>query len=176
MKVTKSKIEGVCVIEPDIYRDERGFLMESFQINRYKELAGIDCNFVVDIFSRSSKNVLRGLHFQKKFPQGKLVRASKGEILDVAVDIRKESSTFGLWESFLLTEENRKQVWVPPGLAHGFLIVSDQADFEYKASEFYHPEDEFTLLWNDPHLGIEWSCKNPILSEKDKKGIFFKDI
>ena len=103
--------------------------MESFQIKRYKELAGIDCNFVQDNFSRSSKNVLRGLHFQKKFPQGKLVRASKGEILDVAVDIRKESSTFGLWESFLLTEENRKQVWVPPGLAHGFLIVSDQADF-----------------------------------------------
>ena len=129
MKVTKSKIDGLCVIEPDIYRDERGFFMESFQIKRYKELAGIDCNFVQDNFSRSSKNVLRGLHFQKKFPQGKLVRASKGEILDVAVDIRKESSTFGLWESFLLTEENRNQVWVPPGLAHGCLIVSDQADF-----------------------------------------------
>ena len=142
MKVTESGIKGVFIIEPDVYEDDRGFFMETFHNERYRKLLGINLDFVQDNISRSSKNVLRGMHFQKNYPQGKIVKASRGEILDVVVDLRKDSPTYGTWESFRLSEKNKLQVWIPPGFAHGFLVMSDSADFEYKCTEYYHPEDE----------------------------------
>ena len=176
MKVTESGIKGVFIIEPDVYEDDRGFFMETFHNERYRKLLGINLDFVQDNISRSSKNVLRGMHFQKNYPQGKIVRASRGEILDVVVDLRKDSPTYGTWESFRLSEENKLQVWIPPGFAHGFLVMSDSADFEYKCTEYYHPEDELCLMWNDPEVAIDWTINDPILSEKDKKGLSLKDL
>ena len=168
MKVTESGIKGVFIIEPDVYEDDRGFFMETFHNERYRKLLGINLDFVQDNISRSSKNVLRGMHFQKNYPQGKIVKASRGEILDVVVDLRKGSPTYGAWESFKLSEQNKLQVWIPPGFAHGFLVLSDSADFEYKCTEYYHPEDEHCLMWNDPEVAIDWPINDPILSEKDK--------
>ena len=176
MKVTESGIKGVYTIEPDVYKDDRGFFMETFNIERYRKLLGINFDFVQDNISRSSKNVLRGMHFQKNYPQGKIVKASRGEILDVVVDLRKGSPTYGTWESFRLSEKNKLQVWIPPGFAHGFLVMSDSADFEYKCTEYYHPEDELCLMWNDPEVAIDWTINDPILSEKDKKGLSLKDL
>ena len=176
MKVTESGIKGVFIIEPDVYKDDRGFFMETFHIERYRKLLGINLDFVQDNISRSSKNVLRGMHFQKNYPQGKIVKASRGEILDVVVDLRKDSPTYGTWESFRLSEKNKLQVWIPPGFAHGFLVMSDSADFEYKCTEYYHPEDELCLMWNDPEVAIDWTINDPILTEKDKKGLSLKDL
>jgi dTDP-4-dehydrorhamnose 3,5-epimerase len=176
MKVTESGIKGVFIIEPDVYEDDRGFFMETFHNERYRKLLGINLDFVQDNISRSSKNVLRGMHFQKNYPQGKIVKASRGEILDVVVDLRKDSPTYGTWESFRLSEKNKLQVWIPPGFAHGFLVMSDSADFEYKCTEYYHPEDELCLMWNDPEVAIDWTINDPILSEKDKKGLSLKDL
>ena len=176
MKVTESGIKGVFIIEPDVYEDDRGFFMETFHNERYRKLLGINLDFVQDNISRSSKNVLRGMHFQKNYPQGKIVKASRGEILDVVVDLRKGSPTYGAWESFKLSEQNKLQVWIPPGFAHGFLVMSDSADLEYKFTEYYHPEDELCLLWNDPEVAIDWPINDPILSEKDKKGLSLKDL
>ena len=176
MKVTESGIKGVFIIEPDVYEDDRGFFMETFHIERYRKLLGINLDFVQDNISRSSKNVLRGMHFQKNYPQGKIVKASRGEILDVVVDLRKESPTFGTWESFRLSEKNKLQVWIPPGFAHGFLVMSDSADFEYKCTEYYHPEDELCLMWNDPEVAIDWTINEPIVTGKDKKGLSLKDL
>ena len=176
MKVTESGIKGVYTIEPDVYIDDRGFFMETFHNERYRKLLGINLDFVQDNISRSSKNVLRGMHFQKNYPQGKIVSASRGEILDVVVDLRKDSPTYGTWESFRLSEKNKLQVWIPPGFAHGFLVMSDSADFEYKCTEYYHPEDELCLMWNDPEVAIDWTINDPILSEKDKKGLSLKDL
>ena len=176
MKVTESGIKGVFIIEPDVYEDDRGFFMETFHNERYRKLLGINLDFVQDNISRSSKNVLRGMHFQKNYPQGKIVSASRGEILDVVVDLRKDSPTYGTWESFRLSEKNKLQVWIPPGFAHGFLVMSDSADFEYKCTEYYHPEDEHCLMWNDPEVKIDWPTNDPILSEKDKKGLSLKDL
>ena len=176
MKVTESGIKGVFIIEPDVYEDDRGFFMETFHNERYRKLLGINLDFVQDNISRSSKNVLRGMHFQKNYPQGKIVMASRGEILDVVVDLRKDSPTYGTWESFRLSEKNKLQVWIPPGFAHGFLVMSDSADFEYKCTEYYHPEDELCLMWNDPEVAIDWTINDPILSEKDKKGLSLKDL
>ena len=176
MKVTESGIKGVFIIEPDVYEDDRGFFMETFHNERYRKLLGINLDFVQDNISRSSKNVLRGMHFQKNYPQGKIVKASRGEILDVVVDLRKDSPTYGTWESFRLSEKNKLQVWIPPGFAHGFLVISDSADFEYKCTEYYHPEDELCLMWNDPEVAIDWTINDPILSEKDKKGLSLKDL
>ena len=176
MKVTESGIKGVFIIEPDVYEDDRGFFMETFHIERYRKLLGINLDFVQDNISRSSKNVLRGMHFQKNYPQGKIVKASRGEILDVVVDLRKDSPTYGTWESFRLSEKNKLQVWIPPGFAHGFLVMSDSADFEYKCTEYYHPEDELCLMWNDPEVAINWTINDPILTEKDKKGLSLKDL
>ena len=150
--------------------------METFHNERYRKLLGINLDFVQDNVSRSSKNVLRGMHFQKNYPQGKIVKASRGEILDVVVDLRKGSPTYGAWESFKLSEQNKLQVWIPPGFAHGFLVMSDSADFEYKCTEYYHPEDEHCLMWNDPEVAIDWPINDPILSEKDKQGLFLKDL
>ena len=176
MKVTESGIKGVFIIEPDVYKDDRGFFMETFHIERYRKLLGTNVDFVQDNISRSSKNVLRGMHFQKNYPQGKIVSASRGEILDVVVDLRKDSPTYGTWESFRLSEKNKLQVWIPPRFAHGFLVVSDSADIDYKCTEYYHPEDELCLMWNDPEVAIDWTINNPILTEKDKKGLFLKDL
>ena len=176
MKVTESGIKGVFIIEPDVYEDDRGFFMETFHDERYRKLLGINLDFVQDNISRSSKNVLRGMHFQKNYPQGKIVRASRGEILDVVVDLRKDSPTYGTWESFRLSEKNKLQVWIPPGFAHGFLVMSDSADIDYKCTEYYHLEDELCLMWNDPEVAIDWTINDPILSEKDKKGLSLKDL
>ena len=176
MKVTESGIKGVFIIEPDVYEDDRGFFMETFHNERYRKLLGINLDFVQDNISRSSKNVLRGMHFQKNYPQGKIVKASRGEILDVVVDLRKGSPTYGAWESFKLSEQNKLQVWIPPGFAHGFLVMSDSADLEYKFTEYYHPEDELCLMWNDPEVAIDWTINDPILTEKDKKGLSLKDL
>ena len=176
MKVTESGIKGVYTIEPDVYIDDRGFFMETFHIERYRKLLGMNLDFVQDNISRSSKNVLRGMHFQRNYPQGKIVKASRGEILDVIVDLRKDSPTYGTWESFKLSEQNKLQVWIPPGYAHGFLVMSDSADFEYKCTEYYHPEDQNCLMWNDPEVAIDWHIDDPILSEKDKQGLFLKDL
>ena len=176
MKVTESGIKGVFIIEPDVYEDDRGFFMETFHDERYRKLLGINLDFVQDNISRSSKNVLRGMHFQKNYPQGKIVKASRGEILDVVVDLRKDSPTYGTWESFRLSEKNKLQVWIPPGFAHGFLVMSDSADIDYKCTEYYHPKDELCLMWNDPEVAIDWTINDPILTEKDKKGLSLKDL
>lgn len=167
MNVIKTKLKDCVIIEPEIFGDERGFFLETFQLSRYADLADISLPFVQDNYSRSSKSVLRGLHFQKKKPQGKLVRVVRGEVYDVAIDIRPDSQTFGEWEAVILSDKNKKQFWIPPGFAHGFLVLSDIADFEYKCTDYYDPLDEGSILWNDPDLNISWPIENPILSKKD---------
>lgn len=164
-------IEGLKIITPKVFGDARGYFMETYHYNDYKE-AGIDEVFVQDNQSASSKGVLRGLHFQKEFPQGKLVRVIRGEVFDVAVDLRKDSSTYGQWYGVILSEENKKQFFIPKGFAHGFVVLSDYAEFAYKCTDFYHPEDEGGLLWNDPEIGIQWPIPEDMkisLSEKDEK-------
>ena len=150
-----------------MFGDERGFFLETFQAERYVSEAGITLPFVQDNHSRSSKSVLRGLHFQRTKPQGKLVRVVRGQVYDVAVDIREGSPTYGQWEGMILSEENKTQLWVPPGFAHGFVVLSDTADFEYKCTDYYDPSDEGSILWNDSDLDITWPIDNPILSNKD---------
>lgn len=167
MNVFKTKLQDCVIIEPRVVGDERGFFLETFQADRYAELAGITLPFVQDNHSRSSKNVLRGLHFQKTKPQGKLVRVVRGQVYDVAVDIRHGSSTFGQWEAVILSEENKVQFWVPPGFAHGFVVLSDTADFEYKCTDYYDPADEGGIWWSDSDLDIPWPIDNPKLSDKD---------
>ena len=176
MNVVKTKLHDCVIIEPKVFGDERGFFMETFQSERYAELAGITLPFVQDNHSRSSKAVLRGLHYQKTKPQGKLVRVVRGEVYDVAVDIRQGSSTFGQWEGVILSEENKRQFWVPPGFAHGFLVLSDTADFEYKCTEYYDASDEGSVLWNDPNLDIPWPIVTPILSDKDASADRLADL
>jgi dTDP-4-dehydrorhamnose 3,5-epimerase len=175
MNVIQTKLEGAIIIEPKVFGDDRGFFMETYHCNRYKE-AGIDLLFVQDNHSRSSAGVLRGLHFQKTKPQGKLVRVVRGEVFDVAVDIRKDSATFGRWEGVILSEENKRQFYVPPGFAHGFVTLSDIADFEYKCTDYYDPSDEGSIRWNDPDIGINWPVALPRLSEKDKIAPLLKDF
>ena len=167
MNVIKTKLDDCVIIEPKVFGDERGFFLETFQAERYTSEAGITLPFVQDNHSRSSKSVLRGLHFQKTKPQGKLVRVVRGQVYDVAVDIRKGSPTYGQWEGLILSEENKTQLWVPPGFAHGFVVLSDTADFEYKCTDYYDPSDEGSILWNDSDLDIPWPIDNPILSNKD---------
>lgn len=176
MRVIKTKIVDCVIIQPKVFGDERGFFLETFQLSRYKDLAGISNSFVQDNHSRSSRNVLRGLHYQKTKPQGKLVRVVRGEVYDVAVDIRKDSPSYGQWEGVLLSEENKKQLWVPPGLAHGFLVTSDVADFEYKCTDFYDPDDEGSIIWNDLDLNINWPSSKPILSDKDTNAKNFNSL
>ncbi|CNK46591.1 dTDP-4-dehydrorhamnose 3,5-epimerase [Yersinia alsatica] len=176
MQVTDTKIDGVKIIQPKIFGDARGFFLETFEKKRYQEVLNIDLDFVQDNHSRSSYGVLRGLHFQKINPQGKLVRVVRGEVFDVAVDIRPNSPTYGAWEGVILSEENKTQFWIPPGLAHGFVVLSDIADFEYKCTDYYNPAHEDCLLWNDPVVGIDWPLENPLLSEKDKLGQLFKEL
>ncbi|MDH1469681.1 dTDP-4-dehydrorhamnose 3,5-epimerase [Shewanella sp. GD03713] len=166
MKVIKTKIKDLLIIEPKVFGDDRGFFYETFQAERYKA-AGIDADFVQDNRSRSSQGVLRGLHFQKTKPQGKLVTVTDGEVFDVAVDLRPGSETFGQHEAIILTGQNKLQFYVPPGFAHGFCVLSDFADFQYKCTDYYDPSDESGLLWNDPSLQIQWPLSNPLLSDKD---------
>ena len=155
IKVTKTPIDGLCIIEPTVHGDERGYFMETYNQNDMHQ-AGLDMTFVQDNQSMSVKGVLRGLHFQKQFPQGKLVRVIKGAVFDVAVDMRQDSATYGQWYGVELTEENKKQFYIPEGFAHGFLVLSDMAEFCYKCTDFYHPGDEGGLAWNDPSIGIVW--------------------
>ena len=176
MKISHSKIKGCVIIEPRVFGDERGFFLETFQAVRYEEEAGIDLPFVQDNHSRSARGVLRGLHFQKTKPQGKLVRVVRGEVYDVAVDIRKGSATFGEWEGVILSEDNKKQFWVPPGFAHGFVVLSATADFEYKCTDYYDPSDEGCILWSDPDLNIPWPIANPALSTKDESAKRLVDL
>ena len=175
IKVTSdcNGIEGLKVIEPAVFGDARGYFMETYNYNDFKE-AGIDCEFVQDNQSSSTKGVLRGLHFQINFPQDKLVRVVNGEVFDVAVDLRKGSKTFGKWYGVVLSAENKKQFFIPKDFAHGFIVLSDEAEFCYKVTDFYHPNDEGGLMWNDPEIGVEWPMpegmteKDLILSVKDK--------
>lgn len=177
MKIIDTKIEDVKIIQPNIFGDERGFFLETFEKKRYKEMLDIDFDFVQDNHSRSTKGVLRGLHFQTQNAQGKLVRVVRGEVFDVAVDIRPNSATFGQWEGVILSENNKTQFWIPPGLAHGFVVLTDIADFEYKCTDYYNPKFEKCLIWNDSDVGIDWPQDiEPILSEKDKKGLSLREL
>lgn len=167
----KTSIEGVYVIETTVFGDDRGYFMETYQKDIFDE-AGLDFDFVQDNQSKSKKGVLRGLHFQYTQPQGKLVRVIKGEVFDVAVDLRKDSDTYGKWEGVILSEENKKQFFIPKGFAHGFLVLSDEAEFTYKCTDFYKPDDEGGIQWDDPEIGIDWpldGIDEITLSEKDKK-------
>ena len=175
IKVTKCDIEGLYVIEPSVFGDNRGYFMETYNQNDFHE-EGLDMVFVQDNQSMSTKGVLRGLHFQKQYPQGKLVRVVRGTVFDVAVDLRANSKTYGKWFGVELSAENKKQFYISEGFAHGFVVLSDEAEFVYKCTDFYHPGDEGGVLWNDPDIGIDWPIPDgmePILSEKDKlwKGI-----
>lgn len=166
---TETKIKGVYIIDVKTYGDHRGYFMETYKEEDFRK-AGLNYTFVQDNQSSSRKGVLRGLHFQKTFPQAKLVRVLKGEVFDVAVDLRKESETYGQWVGVLLSEENHRQFMIPRGFAHGFVVVSDHAEFAYKCDEKYHPEDEGGILWNDPDIHVEWpDVGEVILSEKDKR-------
>lgn len=169
--VTTCDIEGLYIIEPTVYPDERGYFVETYN-QKDMEDAGLCMNFVQDNQSMSTKGVLRGLHFQKQYPQGKLVRAIRGSVFDVAVDLREGSATYGKWFGIELSSENKKQFYIPEGFAHGYYVLSDEAEFCYKVTDFYHPGDEGGIAWNDPDIGINWPIPDgmePILSEKDKK-------
>ena len=172
MKVTPTSIPSVLIIEPKVFGDTRGFFFESFNQRAFNQATGLDVNFVQDNHSRSSKGVLRGLHYQIQQPQGKLVRVVRGSVFDVTVDLRKSSPSFGQWVGVELTEYNHCQLWIPPGFAHGFYVLSDSADFLYKTTDYYAPEFECSLIWNDPTIGIEWPLINtqPIISTKDAQG------
>ena len=172
MQLIETAIPDVKILKPRVFGDERGFFMESYNRKTFYELVGDDIEFVQDNHSRSSKNVLRGLHYQIKQPQGKLVRVMSGEVFDLAVDLRRSSPYFGQVVSTVLTAKNHEQMWIPPGFAHGFLVLSDEAEFLYKTTDYYAPEYERTLLWSDPELGIDWPLKEtPLLSDKDKQGL-----
>ncbi|QKO13061.1 dTDP-4-dehydrorhamnose 3,5-epimerase [Dickeya solani] len=161
MQVHDTAIQGVKIIQPKVFGDARGFFLETFEKNRYQEMLDIDLDFVQDNHSRSAKGVLRGLHFQTSNPQGKLVRVVRGEVFDVVVDIRPDSPTYGRWEGVVLSEENKTQFWIPPGLAHGFVVLSELADFEYKCTDYYNPAHEGCLLWNDADIGVDWPIASP---------------
>jgi dTDP-4-dehydrorhamnose 3,5-epimerase len=175
MKAQATRIPGVLIVEPAVFGDDRGFFLESFNEREMRRI-GIDAHFVQDNHSRSQRNVLRGLHYQISQPQGKLVRVTSGKVFDVAVDIRRGSTAFGKWVGVELSAENKRMFWLPPGMAHGFVVLSDTADFLYKATAYYAPEFERTILWNDPHLGIEWPLVGePILSAKDAAARTFSE-
>jgi len=176
VKVVHTEIPGVLIFEPKVFGDERGFFYESFNQHKFTELTGQRVDFVQDNHSRSAKNVLRGLHYQIQHPQGKLVRAVQGEVLDVAVDIRRSSATFGQHVSVELSAENKRMLWVPPGFAHGFVVRSEMAEFLYKTTDYWHPEHERSIRWNDNTLAIDWQLNNePIVSAKDAQGKLFNE-
>ena len=169
MKIAKTDLPGVLIIEPKAFGDERGFFLETFQAERYRQVAGISLPYVQDNHARSKRGVLRGLHFQTRHAQGKLVRAARGEIFDVAADVDPKSSTFGRWVGVTLSDANHRQLLIPPGYAHGYVVVSEVADVEYKCTDYYHPQSETGVIWNDPELDIAWPIEDPILSDKDKR-------
>lgn len=176
MKVIPTAIDGLLVIEPTVFGDDRGFFYESFNQRRFEDLTGVKAGFVQDNHSRSARNVLRGLHYQIQQAQGKLVRVTSGSVFDVAVDLRKSSPTFGQWHGLELSAENKLQFWIPPGFAHGFVVTSEHAEFLYKTTDYYAPEHERALIWNDPAIGIEWPLDaEPLLSGKDQKGLKLAD-
>ncbi|CAG36952.1 dTDP-4-dehydrorhamnose 3,5-epimerase [Desulfotalea psychrophila] len=176
MNIIQTKIPELVIIEPRVFADARGFFMETWQQKKFDELIGPQ-TFVQENHSKSSAGILRGLHYQEKNTQGKLVRIVIGEVFDVAVDIRKDSNTFGQWVGVLLSAENKRQFWIPKGFAHGFYVISQEADFVYKCTDYYNPQAERTILWNDPDLAIDWPLKTPPqLSEKDQSGMPFSQI
>lgn len=176
MKVIPTAIPAVLIIEPKVFGDARGFFFESFNQRAFSQATGLDVNFVQDNHSRSAKGVLRGLHYQIQQPQGKLVRVVRGAVFDVTVDIRRSSPTFGQWVGVELTEDNHRQLWIPPGFAHGFYVLSDSADFLYKTTDYYAPEFERSLVWNDPKIAIAWPFSmQPIVSAKDAQGMSLTD-
>ena len=177
MEFTATQIPEVIVIDPVVFEDQRGFFMETWQAQKFKE-AGIDANFVQDSQSRSTQGTVRGLHYQIEQAQGKLIRVIQGEAFDVLVDLRKSSPTFGQWVGETLSAGNRKIIWVPPGFAHGFQVLSDSADFEYRCTDFYAPEHERTIRWDDPDIGVDWPLQEgqkPMMSDKDLAGVALKD-
>ena len=178
--VTPTSIDGVMILEPRVFGDERGFFMESFNQNQFEAATGLKRTFVQDNHSRSVQGVLRGLHYQTQHAQGKLVRVTHGSVFDVVVDLRKDSKTYGQWFGVELSAANKKQIWVPEGMAHGFLTLSEEAESQYKATDYYHPEYERSLLWNDPQLGIDWPFAKLnvplILSSKDLQGLSFGEV
>lgn len=167
MKLTKTKLPGVLLIEPKIFGDARGYFLETWNRDRYLAAGFPDVEFVQDNLSHSRRGILRGLHFQKQHPQGKLVQVIRGAVFDVVVGVRKDSPSFGQWYGVELTGENHRQLWIPPGFAHGFSVLSDEVDFNYKCTDFYRPADEGGIIWDDPSIGIEWPIANPVLSDKD---------
>jgi dTDP-4-dehydrorhamnose 3,5-epimerase len=175
MKVSRTRIPDVCLLEPRVFEDPRGFFFESYNRRSFKEATGLDPDFVQDNQSFSVRNVLRGLHYQLRQPQGKLIMALVGEIFDVAVDLRRSSPTFGKWTSATLSGGTHRALWIPPGFAHGFIVLSEQALIHYKASNYYAPEHERTVIWNDPDLAIAWPLEGePILADKDRRGVPLK--
>ena len=171
MRVTRTEITEVLILEPRIFTDARGFFLESYNRRAFRDATGLDVEFVQDNHSRSAKNVLRGLHYQVQCSQGKLVRVTAGEIWDVAVDLRQGSATFGKWAASTLDAGSARSIWIPPGFAHGFLVLSDAAEVQYKTTDYYAPQHERTLLWNDPALGIPWPLSGePVMADKDRKG------
>lgn len=177
MTLIRTHIDGLLVLEPRVFGDERGFFMESYNERTFRELTGLSPSFVQDNHSRSARGVLRGLHYQLRQPQGKLVRVVQGRVFDVALDIRRTSPTFGKWHGVELSGENKRQFWVPAGFAHGFVVLSESADFLYKTTDFYAPEYERCIAWNDPTIGIDWHLGDivPQLSAKDRAGVAFTD-
>ncbi len=177
MKIQATAIPAVVIIEPKVFGDERGFFYESFNQRRFQELSGTHASFVQDNHSKSAKNVLRGLHYQIRQPQGKLVRVVAGEVFDVAVDIRKSSLTFGHWVGITLSADNKRQLWIPPGFAHGFVVTSQSAEFLYKTTDYWAPEHERCIAWNDPAIGIDWPLDGlPLLSGKDEAGQLLAEV
>lgn len=176
MNVTTSTLSGVLIIDPKLFGDERGFFYESFNARRFAEATGIQANFVQDNHSRSQKGVLRGLHYQLSHPQGKLVRVTAGEVFDISVDLRRSSPTFGQWFGIRLSAQNNRQLWIPEGFAHGFVVLSDFAEFIYKTTDYYEPSAERCIRWDDPTLAIDWQLEvEPLLSAKDQQGRAFND-
>ena len=176
MKLITTSIHELALIQPDLYPDARGYFFESYKKEEFRRL-GIDADFVQDNESMSQANVLRGLHFQKPpFAQGKLVRVVRGSVLDVAVDIRKSSNTYGKWESSVLSAANKLMMWIPEGFAHGFITLENDTIFQYKCTNYYDKESECGIIWNDPDLNIKWGIDNPVVSDKDLKGLHFKDV
>lgn len=176
MQAIRLDIPEVILLQPKVFGDDRGFFYESFNSRVFRDLTGFDTVFVQDNHSRSAKNVLRGLHYQIQHPQGKLVRVTLGEVFDVAVDIRKNSPTFGRWVGVFLSAENKTQLWVPQGFAHGFVVLSDYAEFLYKTTDYWYPEYERSIIWNDPDLSIEWPITGELqLAKKDAEGVLFRD-
>jgi len=179
-QVTTTPIEGVLILEPKVFGDARGFFFESFNARDFAQATGLERTFVQDNHSKSSLGVLRGMHFQVQHPQGKLVRATQGSVFDVVVDIRRDSKTFGQWFGLELSADNKRQLWVPEGLAHGFLVTSESAEFLYKTTDYYHPEHERSLLWNDPAIGIDWPLHllsaPPLLAAKDSQATLLSDL